>query len=133
MLVPETASVADSHRPVLILEDHEDTRTLLEAYLTLEGFSVFTASSGPEAFRLLEQHTPCIILLDLSLPDMDGIMFSQELRRHPDPVLAETPIVLFTAVNDVADAIQATGPVGLLRKPADPPQILEVIQRFCRP
>jgi CheY-like chemotaxis protein len=132
MLVPYTASVADSHRVVLIVEDHDDTRTLLEAYLALEGFSVFTASSGAEALRLIEHHTPCIILLDLGMPDMDGIMFSRELRRHPDPVRADTPIVLFTAMKDAADAMRATAAVSLLRKPADPPQILEVIQRFCR-
>jgi CheY-like chemotaxis protein len=132
MLVPHSASVANSHRPVLIVEDHDDTRTLLETYLALEGFSVLTAACGPEALRLLEDHPPCIILLDLSMPDMDGIMFSRELRQHPDRVLAETPIVLFTAVKEVADAMRATGAVSLLRKPADPPQILEAIQRFCR-
>ena len=132
MLGPPSASVTESPRPVLIVEDHDDTRALLETYLALEGFSVFSAASGPEALQLLDEHPPCIILLDLSMPGMDGIMFSQELRRHPDCVVAETPLVLFTAVKDVADAVRATGAVGLLRKPADPPQILETIERFCR-
>jgi CheY-like chemotaxis protein len=132
VLVPFSASVTESLRPVLIVEDHDDTRALLETYLALEGFSIFTAASGPEALRLLENHTPCIILLDLTMPGMDGIMFSQKLRRHPDRAVAETPIVLFTAVKDVADAVRAMGAVGVLRKPADPPQILAVIQRHCR-
>lgn len=126
-----TASAPNPPRPVLIVEDHEDTRTLLETYLALEGFSVFTASSGAEAFRLLEHQPPCIILLDLNMPEMDGVMFSRELRQHPDRGLAETPIVLFTAVKDVAEAARATGAVALLRKPAAPPEILAVIQRFC--
>lgn len=127
-----SAGVANSPRPVLIVEDHDDTRTMLEAYVALEGFSVFTAAHGSEAFQLLEHHPPCIILLDLNMPDMDGVMFSRELRRLPDPVLAETPIVLFTAVTDVGDALRATDAVSLLRKPAEPGQILEVIKRFCR-
>lgn len=130
--MPNSGGVANSPRPVLVVEDHADTRTLLETYLAVEGFSVFTASSGAEAFDLLEHRSPCIILLDLHMPDMDGIMFSRQLRGHPDRVLAETPIVLFTAVTDVGDAIRATGAVSLLRKPAAPAQILEVIQRFCR-
>ena len=127
-----SAGVANSPRPVLIVEDHADTRTLLETFLKLEGFSVFIASSGPEAFHVLEQHPPCIILLDLHMPNMDGIMFSRQLRRHPDRILADTPIVLFTAATEIGDAISATGAVGLLRKPAEPARILEVIQRFCR-
>ena len=127
-----SGGIANSPRPVLVVDDHADTSALLATYLELEGFSVFTASSGPEAFHLLEQHPPCIILLDLHMPDMDGIMFSRQLRQHPDQVLADTPIVLFTAVTDVGDAMRATGAVSLLRKPAAPAQILEVVQRFCR-
>jgi CheY-like chemotaxis protein len=132
VLVPSNARVAKSPRPVLIVEDHDDTRTLLGTYLAVEGFAVLTAANGPEALRLLEEHPPCIILLDVNMPDMDGIMFSRELREHPDRAVAETPIVLFTAVKDVADAVRATGAVGVLRKPAEPPRILEVIQGFCR-
>jgi two-component system response regulator PrrA len=82
------------HRPVLIVEDHADTREMVELFLKIDGFAVCTAADGLEALKCVAEHRPCIILLDISMPRMDGIAFGRALRGHADPALASIPIVL---------------------------------------
>ena len=118
-------------RPVLVVEDDPDFRDLLEIFLRWDGFVVCTAADGLEAFKCLEAHRPCIILLDVSMPRMDGITFGRTLRRHPDPQLAHTPIVLLTALIDPTDAVRATDAVEVMSKPLALEQVVDVIERHC--
>ena len=76
----DTASEA---RPcVLVAEDHEDTRFMLRIFLEARGFDVVEAANGEDALRLSETARPDVILLDGSLPRLDGVGVTSRLRSH---------------------------------------------------
>jgi CheY-like chemotaxis protein len=106
-----------SQSPILVVEDHEDTRHVVATFLTDDGFAVCTAADGVEALERLDANRPCLILLDVTMPVMNGITFAQQLRRHPDPQLADTPVILLTALVDVEGAVKATRTVDVIQKP----------------
>jgi CheY-like chemotaxis protein len=119
------------HRPVLIVEDHEDTREMVEMYLEHVGFTVRTAGDGAEALEEIAHTRPCLILLDVTMPVMDGVTFARELRRSSDPELARTPIVLLTAVPDTREAVEKTAALDVIRKPISFERVLEAVRRYC--
>lgn len=73
---------------ILVVEDDKEIRSLLQASLTVEGFNVQTAVSLSEANAMLAQATPDLVLLDLGLPDGDGVDLVTKIRRnHSTPIL----------------------------------------------
>jgi CheY-like chemotaxis protein len=122
-----------SSKPVLVVEDYPDAREMMELVLRLAGFDVCSASDGLEALACLAEKRPGLILLDLSMPRMDGIEFGRELRRHPDPVIARTPIILMTALSETAEASRVTGAVEVLTKPVSMDLITQMVASYsCR-
>jgi CheY-like chemotaxis protein len=99
---------------VLIIEDHYDIQEMLQARLEIEGYSVSLARDGQEALEQIEIAIPAIILLDLSLPRMDGSAFLKALEdQRPELSL---PIIIITA-NPQAAAKLAKKPAAILPKP----------------
>jgi signal transduction histidine kinase/CheY-like chemotaxis protein len=81
---------------VLVVEDRADTRVLFGRFLNdMGGLTVRMASSGRDALRMLDEFTPDIVILDLMLPDIDGLEVLRELRRHP--TLGTIPVIVATA------------------------------------
>jgi CheY-like chemotaxis protein len=117
-------------RRVLVVEDHRDTREMVQAILETHGYIVCTAGHGLDALDRLEAERPTLILLDVDLPYMDGIGFVHEMRRHPDPELARTPVILLTAAADVGPARAQTAAVGVIRKPATMDGLLGAVARY---
>ena len=118
-------------RPVLIVEDHDDTRQMVELFLQQEGYRVCAAGDGAEALTCVIREPPCMILLDLAMPIMDGLTFARRLRQSPDPFVANTPIILLTAVPDPSEAIRLVGAVDLIPKPISFLRIIETVARHC--
>jgi CheY-like chemotaxis protein len=118
-------------KPVLVVEDHDDTREMVELCLRLDGYAVSTASDGADALARVGQEPPCLILLDVTMPVMDGIAFARALRGSPDPQLAATPIILLTAVSDVRDALTQTGALAAIVKPISVDRMMEQVARYC--
>lgn len=87
-----------SESRLLIVDDDPKIRRLLKSQLALRGYSVEAVGSGPEALDSVEVQIPHLILLDLSLPDMDGIAVCKNLREW-----SEVPVILLTA-NDAVDS-----------------------------
>ena len=83
---------------VLIVDDEPAGRETLEALLTLEPYELHFAGSGHEALAKAAELIPDIILLDIMLPDIDGYAVCHRLRA--DPVLANVPILMVTALDD---------------------------------
>ena len=83
---------------LLVVDDDPKIRRLLQSQLTLRGYSVESVGSGPEALDSVGMHPPHLVLLDLSLPDMDGISVCRNLREW-----SEVPVILLTA-NDAVDS-----------------------------
>jgi two-component system cell cycle response regulator DivK len=80
---------------VLVIEDYEDSATLIDRVLTARGHQVFVAADGESGLQMAADHKPDLILLDLGLPDIDGQTVASQMRRMPE--LARTPIVVVTA------------------------------------
>jgi DNA-binding response OmpR family regulator len=118
-------------RPVLVVEDDRDTREMVELILKIDGYLVATACDGAEALDAVVREPPCLILLDLAMPVMDGKTFARRLRELPDQRLATTPILLLTAIGDVDDVVRETGAVGLLRKPVEYDEIRQRVRIHC--
>jgi len=87
-------------RTVLIVEDTEDNRFMLKRLLEMSGYSVIEARNGVEAVTLAQTEEPALILMDLSLPIIDGLAATRLIRQNPS--LKETPIIAVSA-HDTAD------------------------------
>ena len=86
---------------VLVVEDEPDIRNLIVLHLSREGFRCRTAKSGPEALREARAATPDLVILDLMLPDLDGLEVCRRLRS--DAATATIPIIMLTAKADEVD------------------------------
>lgn len=115
---------------VLIVEDDFDVRDTLGMTLEAEGYRVEGAANGQEAIeRLQRADPPCLILLDLMMPVMDGWEFRAAQLR--DPTLARIPVVVISADGSVARKASALGVAGYLRKPLDFDALLQTVRRHC--
>lgn len=112
---------------MFIVDDDPDIRESTQTVLELYGYRVATAKGGAEALEQLKRgEQPCIILLDLMMPGMNGIQLREELAR--DPVLAAIPIVIVSARDDVAGIATSLG-IEWLAKPIDLSVLLDKVER----
>jgi len=81
---------------VLIVEDHDDTREMLQLVLGIFGCRVLAAATGDEAMSLAEGILPDLILMDMKLPRLDGLALTRVIRSHP--ILSKVPIVAITGM-----------------------------------
>ena len=114
---------------ILIVDDDPDIRELERAALTHAGHKVVMASNGREALGTLERMRPCLILLDLMMPVMDGLTFLVEMRRIG---AANVPGPCVSAAGDgvLARALQL-GARECLPKPADVEELCSRVLRYC--
>jgi two-component system phosphate regulon response regulator PhoB len=89
--------------PILIVDDEDDLRRLLDLSLRKEGFSTATAATGAEALQLASRIEPSLVVLDLMLPDMRGTEVCRLLRTNP--LLAGVPIIMLTARGEEIDRV----------------------------
>lgn len=118
-------------RPILIVEDNDDTRRALAMLLSLEGYSVATAEDGLAGLRALLEQRPSLVLLDLTMPLMDGWEFREEQRSLPDAGLAAVPVIVLTALSDAQRHARDLGAVGFIQKPIEFTVLLETVRRYC--
>ena len=85
---------------VLLVEDTEDNRFMMRRLLEMSGYRVVEAMNGEEAVKLARAETPQLILMDLSLPVIDGLAATRLIRKVP--ALASTPIIAVSA-HDTSD------------------------------
>ena len=104
---------------VLVVEDERDIRDMLRRFLERSGYSVLTAATGAEALRLLATSSPHLLLLDLGLPDVDGV----EILREALPAI---PVVVLTARSDTRDRIEGLrlGADDYIVKPFSPTEVV---------
>src|SRR5262245_58040872 len=113
------------HR-VLIIEDDEDIRESLQEVLEAEGFVVVPAGNGREGLDALSQSEPCVIVLDLMMPVMNGWEFLE--ARRTQSLATEVPVIVVSA----AGARAAATPADLhIRKPVDIGRRLAAVRYYC--
>lgn len=106
-------------KKVLIVEDYEDTREFMKILLESYGYKVIEAADGIEAIDRVKQHHPDLILMDISLPVVDGLTATRAIREF-DEESRRVPIIAVTAFgkNYYKKAIEA-GCNDLIDKPVD--------------
>lgn len=114
---------------LLIVDDDQRIRELLQKYLMRNGFMVSIARDAAQAKRLLKGLAFDLIVLDIMMPEQDGLSLTRELRETID-----TPILLLTARNEVEDRISGleAGADDYLPKPFEPKELLLRIHAILR-
>jgi DNA-binding response OmpR family regulator len=83
---------------ILIADDEEGHRSLLEMLLTLDGHEIVAVANGKDALAYLKEHTPDLAILDVHMPDVNGIDLCQRMRRVSR--LRDVPVIILTALRD---------------------------------
>jgi len=114
----------------LVVEDFEDSRFMMRRLLEMAGYTVLEASDGEEAVKLALQERPELILMDLSLPKLDGLAATRQIRRLRG--LGKVPIVAVSAHDapESRDEALAAGCNEYVTKPIDFDQLYVLLNRF---
>jgi two-component system, OmpR family, response regulator len=99
--------VTAASAPILIVEDDEDVRTLLQERMSAAGYPVIGAGSGEEAVTIARRQTPRLVILDLLLPGMDGWQALREIRAVAQGV--RVPVIVVSIVDQSAQADRVEG------------------------
>lgn len=122
--------MASAVRPILVVDDNSEVLEVLRLLLEGEGYDVETAENGADALqRLRGGLEPSLIILDLSMPVMDGWEF--RAAQLADPELSKIPTIIYSAVGAL-DAAKSVGGAGLLRKGDDFAEMLRLVADLCR-
>ena len=119
---------------VLIVEDQHDLRELYAEHLTMSGFDVLEAGNGADAIHVTASHQPDVVLMDLSLPVVDGWEATRRLKA--DARTAHIPIVALTAHDGSGELERATnaGCDWFVPKPCPPDALITEVRRvLARP
>ncbi|MDR3385731.1 MAG: response regulator [Rudaea sp.] len=120
-------------RPVLLIEDNEQNRYLATFLLQQQGYTVVAAHDGASGIDAARKHLPCVIVLDIQLPAMDGYAVARALRRID--ALRDIPIVAVTSFAMTGDREKAiaAGCHGYIEKPINPDTFVASINSFALP
>ena len=114
----------------MLVDDCGDTTEAVAALLEHDGFAVTICSGGREALaRIRGGLRPCMVLLDVRMPDMDGWDFVAACRD--EGALGRTPIVMVSGDLTVEDRALQLGVTAFLPKPLDPDRLADVVERHC--
>ena len=117
---------------ILVVDDDRERRAVIVTTLETNGFVATEAMTGDQALRLLSSQPVDAVLLDRTMPDMDGVELLRWIRRTP--AIATTPVVLVTGKDDVADLVEGLG-VGAddyVVKPFDPDELVARLRSHLR-
>lgn len=117
---------------ILYVEDNPENRMLIRRVLEADGFRVLLASSATEALQILQQERPDVMLVDVSMPDVDGYTLTTRVKSMPE--FERLPIVALTAnvMRGEQERARQAGCDGYIPKPVDIDVLSEQIERFLR-
>ncbi|HEY0462639.1 MAG TPA: response regulator [Polyangiaceae bacterium] len=117
---------SNPNHTVLIVEDEEDLRELMSDALAMRGYKVVTAQEGTDALRKIDAiGRPCVILLDLLMPGMNGWDFFEKVRERPE--LSSVPVIIHSSASSRAPA----GVTRVLQKPLAFEALVSVVAEYC--
>ncbi|HKV40393.1 MAG TPA: response regulator [Blastocatellia bacterium] len=117
-------------KKILLVEDFEDSRFSLSKLLQIEGFDVIEAKDGSQAVDLAESKNPDLILMDLSLPVVDGLTATRRIRQKSE--LASVPIIALSGheLVDIRREVRDSGCTDYVTKPVDFDQLTMMISKY---
>jgi two-component system cell cycle response regulator DivK len=117
---------------ILLVEDYDDAREMYRDYLEFSGFQVDTARDGHEALEQARRHNPDLVLMDLSLPGLDGWEATRILKK--DPATAHLIVVALSAhaLSAEGDRARAAGCDGFIAKPCLPHDLVDQITEYLK-
>jgi CheY-like chemotaxis protein len=121
---------ARSNHPgrVLVIEDEDSLREVIEVLVSIEGCEVKSAANGAQALDILVDWKPDLILLDLYMPGMSGREFVQNYRAGPAP---HAPIIVLSGTSESPSDLQELGCAGWLPKPFNVDELLAVVAQYA--
>lgn len=121
-----------SKKKILVVDDEEDLLDLIEYNLRREGFDVLKADNGETGIELAKQEVPNLILLDIMMPNMDGIEVCERIRN--DANLMNTPIIFLTARSDEKSEVEGLnmGADDYITKPISTTKLISRIKAVLR-
>ena len=119
---------------VLVVEDHEDTRVLLRTMLEMHGYRVAEAGDGEEGVRLARRVRPRLVIMDATLPKLDGLAATRRIRSDSSSSLARVPVVFLSGHAQPAfrEAALEAGGTDFLVKPVALEHLAAVLERHLR-
>jgi two-component system response regulator RstA len=119
---------------LLMIEDDARLAQMVGEYLTQSGFGFHHALDGASGLEMLQQHSPDLVILDLMLPDTDGLEICRRIRALPNSALAKVSVLMLTAKGDPMDRIIGLeiGADDYLPKPFEPRELLARIRAVLR-
>ncbi len=113
---------------ILVVEDDDSIRDLVDLVLSGAGYEVLTATDGAAALQVVGTTRPDLVLLDMRMPIMDGWEFARRYRARPEP---HAPIVVLTAARDAANRAAEIHANGYLGKPFDVDELLALVSHHA--
>ncbi|KAF4515840.1 hypothetical protein B566_EDAN000075 [Ephemera danica] len=119
-------------KKILIVEDEKDILQLIKLYLEKEGYRIVTASTGSEGLAQVRTEKPDLVVLDLMLPEIDGLEICKRLRSSPDTAML--PIIMLTAKAEESDTIIGLelGADDYVTKPFSPKTLVARVKALLR-
>ncbi|MBA5865802.1 MAG: response regulator [Nitrospira sp. CR1.3] len=119
-------------RKILIVEDEKDILHLVKLYLDKEGFRTVTAATGTDGLKCVKQEKPDLIVLDLMLPEIDGLEVCKRLRSAPETAMI--PIIMLTAKAEESDTVIGLelGADDYVTKPFSPKALVARVKALFR-
>lgn len=116
---------------ILVVEDNAKNVKLLRDVLRATGYRTLEASTGGQALKLATEHGPALVLMDIRLPDMDGVEALSRLRM--DERTASIPVLAVTAqaMKGDSERFKEAGFDGYLSKPVDIDELLTTVEQHC--
>ncbi len=113
---------------VLIVEDDEDIRDFMDVLLRANGYETMTAANGAIGLEVMGHRRPCVVLLDIQMPVMDGWTFRE--RQLASPNLADVPVVAVSAIFDPKEVRDRLA-IPCLSKPVNLDDVLAQVSTAC--
>lgn len=131
--VPQQGQANAAEYLILVVEDHADNLAVMSLALQQQGYKVVTAGNGEDAITVAAQTHPNLILMDINLPELDGLGATRRIRENE--ALREVPVVVVTAfgTEGFQRAAYDVGASGYLTKPLDLDRMNLLIARLLSP
>ena len=120
---------------ILVVDDEREIREMLVDFLKEAGYEVFEAGSGSAALKAVNEFKPDLVMLDIILPDVDGVSVYEDLRSKK--ATSKVPVIFFTALGEgippTFSRQMESAPYSLIPKPVNTSVLLEEVERLLKP